>query len=90
MDVLPPGIGEIVGGSQREERLAVLDRRMAERDDARRLAEAPAINVNDSVTKSKLDTLYGCRKSLVDGPSATAIGSSGGAGGSEPDADGPR
>jgi asparaginyl-tRNA synthetase len=30
MDVLAPGIGEIIGGSQREERLDVLDRRMAE------------------------------------------------------------
>ena len=28
---------------------------------------APAINVNDSVTKSKFDNLYGCRESLVDG-----------------------
>src|SRR5688500_19959807 len=27
----------------------------------------PAINVNDSVTKSKFDNLYGCRHSLVDG-----------------------
>jgi adenosylhomocysteinase len=27
----------------------------------------PAINVNDSVTKSKFDNLYGCRESLVDG-----------------------
>jgi len=30
MDVLAPGIGEIIGGSQREERLDVLDRRMEE------------------------------------------------------------
>ena len=28
---------------------------------------APSINVNDSVTKSKFDNLYGCRESLVDG-----------------------
>ena len=27
----------------------------------------PAINVNDSVTKSKFDNLYGCRESLLDG-----------------------
>lgn len=29
--------------------------------------ECPAFNVNDSVTKSKFDNLYGCRESLVDG-----------------------
>merc|ERR1712214_13962 len=29
--------------------------------------KVPAINVNDSVTKSKFDNLYGCRESLVDG-----------------------
>jgi adenosylhomocysteinase len=31
------------------------------------LLSFPAINVNDSVTKSKFDNLYGCRESLVDG-----------------------
>ena len=31
------------------------------------LLKIPAINVNDSVTKSKFDNLYGCRESLVDG-----------------------
>lgn len=29
--------------------------------------KAPAININDSVTKSKFDNLYGCRESLIDG-----------------------
>ncbi len=29
--------------------------------------QVPAINVNDSVTKSKFDNLYGCRESLIDG-----------------------
>ena len=29
--------------------------------------QVPAINVNDSVTKSKFDNLYGCKESLVDG-----------------------
>jgi len=36
---------------------------MMERGDLK----VPAINVNDSVTKSKFDNLYGCRESLVDG-----------------------
>lgn len=31
------------------------------------LLGAPAINVNDSITKSKFDNLYGCRESIVDG-----------------------
>ncbi len=31
------------------------------------LLRIPAINVNDSVTKSKFDNLYGCRESLIDG-----------------------
>jgi hypothetical protein len=30
------------------------------------MLQAPAINVNDRVTKSKFDNLYGCRESLVD------------------------
>ncbi len=36
---------------------------MAKKDELK----VPAINVNDSVTKSKFDNLYGCRESLVDG-----------------------
>ena len=32
MDVLVPGVGEIIGGSQREERLDVLEQRMKEQD----------------------------------------------------------
>jgi adenosylhomocysteinase len=31
------------------------------------ILHAPAFNVNDSVTKSKFDNLYGCRESLIDG-----------------------
>ncbi|MEO5327491.1 MAG: adenosylhomocysteinase [Magnetococcus sp. THC-1_WYH] len=34
---------------------------------AKGLLKVPAFNVNDSVTKSKFDNLYGCRESLVDG-----------------------
>jgi adenosylhomocysteinase len=34
---------------------------------ARRELKVPAINVNNSVTKSKFDNLYGCRESLADG-----------------------
>jgi len=34
---------------------------------AKNTLKIPAINVNDSVTKSKFDNLYGCRESLVDG-----------------------
>lgn len=32
-----------------------------------KLLKVPAINVNDSVTKSKFDNIYGCRESLLDG-----------------------
>ena len=34
---------------------------------AEKTLQVPAINVNDSVTKSKFDNLYGCRESLIDG-----------------------
>src|SRR6187401_978271 len=40
--------------------------RLAQRLEAGTLQQ-PAINVNDSVTKSKFDNLYGCRESLADG-----------------------
>ena len=40
--------------------------RLEEMEKAGKL-QVPAINVNDSVTKSKFDNLYGCRESLVDG-----------------------
>ena len=32
-----------------------------------KILQCPAININDSVTKSKFDNLYGCRESLLDG-----------------------
>ena len=35
--------------------------------EAKKTLLIPAINVNDSVTKSKFDNLYGCRESLIDG-----------------------
>ncbi|MBS0288807.1 MAG: adenosylhomocysteinase [Proteobacteria bacterium] len=41
-------------------------RRLYERLKANNL-KVPAINVNDAVTKSKFDNLYGCRESLIDG-----------------------
>ena len=34
---------------------------------AKKTLKVPAINVNDSVTKSKFDNFYGCRESLIDG-----------------------
>jgi len=40
--------------------------RLYEMEKSARL-QTPAINVNDSVTKSKFDNLYGCRESVVDG-----------------------
>jgi adenosylhomocysteinase len=38
-----------------------------EKMEAEKILLIPAINVNDSVTKSKFDNLYGCRESLIDG-----------------------
>ena len=38
-----------------------------EKMEAEKTLLIPAINVNDSVTKSKFDNLYGCRESLIDG-----------------------
>jgi adenosylhomocysteinase len=57
-------IGESVKGVTEETTTGVL--RLYEMHDAGTLL-FPAINVNDSVTKSKFDNLYGCRHSLIDG-----------------------
>ena len=46
MDVLAPGIGEIIGGSQREERLDVLDKRMEEMGLILKITGGIAIFVN--------------------------------------------
>ena len=59
-----PALMAGVRGISEETTTGVL--RLYEREQAGTLA-APAINVNDSVTKSKFDNLYGCRESLVDG-----------------------
>ena len=56
-------VGEIVGVS--EETTTGVHRLYQMRDKGELLF--PAINVNDSVTKSKFDNIYGCRESLVDG-----------------------
>jgi adenosylhomocysteinase len=57
-------IGEQVKGVTEETTTGVL--RLYEMQEQGKLL-FPAINVNDSVTKSKFDNLYGCRHSLVDG-----------------------
>ena len=59
----PDLLSEIRGLSE-ETTTGVL--RLYEMEKAKTLA-VPAINVNDSVTKSKFDNFYGCRESLVDG-----------------------
>lgn len=59
-----PDLMADVKGISEETTTGVL--RLYEMEKASILA-VPAINVNDSVTKSKFDNLYGCRESLVDG-----------------------
>ena len=59
-----PSLMEQVRGVSEETTTGVL--RLYEMERGGALA-APAINVNDSVTKSKFDNFYGCRESLVDG-----------------------
>ena len=62
-ETYPHLMGEVRGISE-ETTTGVL--RLYEMQKSGSLA-VPAINVNDSVTKSKFDNLYGCRESLVDG-----------------------
>ncbi len=59
-----PEILEAVRGVSEETTTGVL--RLLEMQEAGAL-KIPAFNVNDSVTKSKFDNLYGCRESLTDG-----------------------
>jgi len=58
------GIGQGIRGVSEETTTGVL--RLYQMKQAGQLL-FPAINVNDSVTKSKFDNLYGCRHSLIDG-----------------------
>ncbi len=62
-DEYPDMIKDIVGVSE-ETTTGVLRLYDMAKDGSLKM---PAINVNDSVTKSKFDNLYGCRESLVDG-----------------------
>jgi len=59
----PELLPDIVGVSE-ETTTGVKQLRQWQREGLLRI---PAINVNDSVTKSKFDNLYGCRESLIDG-----------------------
>ncbi|MEC7735285.1 MAG: adenosylhomocysteinase [Pseudomonadota bacterium] len=59
-----PKLLENIKGLSEETTTGVL--RLYEMENSKTL-KIPAINVNDSVTKSKFDNLYGCRESLVDG-----------------------
>jgi adenosylhomocysteinase len=58
------GLGNVIKGVSEETTTGV--HRLYQMQKEGRLL-FPAINVNDSVTKSKFDNLYGCRESLVDG-----------------------
>jgi adenosylhomocysteinase len=62
-DERPDLIGEIIGVSE-ETTTGIKQLRTWQKQGTLRM---PAINVNDSVTKSKFDNLYGCRESLIDG-----------------------
>ncbi|MCC6220900.1 MAG: adenosylhomocysteinase [Deltaproteobacteria bacterium] len=62
-DCYPEMIKEVVGIS--EETTTGVNRLYTMHAEGK--LRAPAINVNDSVTKSKFDNLYGCRESLADG-----------------------
>ncbi len=59
----PDLVGDIIGVSEETTTGVLRLYQMHQRGELR----MPAINVNDSVTKSKFDNLYGCRESLADG-----------------------
>ncbi len=59
-----PELAEEIIGLSEETTTGVLRLYEMERDKTLRM---PAINVNDSVTKSKFDNMYGCRESVLDG-----------------------
>ena len=59
-----PGLLEDIRGLSEETTTGVLRLKEMQK---KGLLKVPAINVNDSVTKSKFDNLYGCKESLVDG-----------------------
>ena len=65
----PADAGRKIGAGHQGRHRGDDDRRAPPLRDAREAGTLlfPAINVNDSVTKSKFDNLYGCRHSLVDG-----------------------
>lgn len=59
-----PELLKDIKGVSEETTTGVLRLHLMEKEGALKI---PAINVNDSVTKSKFDNLYGCRESLLDG-----------------------